>query len=227
MIGGSYLAASPQISYRRLLEALSKENLAIHSWGYLPGFDHQAQANEAWKNLRVCRELLHNRVGSIPKSIRLGHSLGCKLHLLAPDGGRNSKGLITLSFNNYPANRSIPMLKQIGPKLGFETEFSPSPNVTLQLISRRYIQPKNLLIRFNNDKLDQTQILERCLHERDDDNSKILQLPGDHLTPASAGIRQNIIGEWADDLSKAKHLELLIKTISNWSSDEYSPPKLI
>ncbi|MGA0307935.1 MAG: DUF1350 family protein, partial [Vulcanococcus sp.] len=44
-IGGSYLAATPQISYRRLLEALARRGMAIHAWSYVPGFDHQAQAN--------------------------------------------------------------------------------------------------------------------------------------------------------------------------------------
>ena len=31
-IGGSYLAATPQISYRRLLEDLAAEGLAVHAW---------------------------------------------------------------------------------------------------------------------------------------------------------------------------------------------------
>ena len=44
-IGGSYLAATPQLSYRRLLEALARQGLEIQAWSYVPGFDHQAQAN--------------------------------------------------------------------------------------------------------------------------------------------------------------------------------------
>ena len=39
-IGGSYLAATPQISYRRLLEELAADGLAVHAWTYVPGFDH-------------------------------------------------------------------------------------------------------------------------------------------------------------------------------------------
>ena len=30
MIGGSYLSASPNISYKKLLNALSEKNIAIH-----------------------------------------------------------------------------------------------------------------------------------------------------------------------------------------------------
>ena len=36
-IGGSYLAATPQLSYRRLLEALTRQGLAIQAWSYVPG----------------------------------------------------------------------------------------------------------------------------------------------------------------------------------------------
>ena len=86
MIGGSYLAATPNISYKTLLNSLSQKNIAIHAWSYIPSLDHQAQANEAWKDLRKCRLKLESRIGNISyEPIRLGHSLGCKLHLIAPD----------------------------------------------------------------------------------------------------------------------------------------------
>ncbi len=197
IIGGSYLASNPQISYRRLLETLANKNLAVHAWGYLPGLDHQAQANQAWKDLRLSREKLESRVGLLPRSIRMGHSLGCKLHLLAPDGGRNSKALIAISFNNFGANKSIPILQKASSKFGFHSEFHPSPKQTLRLIRDHYSQPKNLLIRFNNDSLDQTKSLQDSLSKRSLDSSKLITFEGDHLTPASAGFRKNVFGEWA------------------------------
>ena len=64
-IGGSYLAAAPQLSYRRLLEALAQRGWRVLVWSYVPGFDHQAQANEAWRAFR----------NAGPTSLRLGHSL--------------------------------------------------------------------------------------------------------------------------------------------------------
>ncbi len=216
MIGGSYLSASPQLSYRRLIEALALKKIAVHAWGYVPGFDHQTQANEAWQNLRNCKANLEARVGAIPSPIRLGHSLGCKLHLLAPDGGRNSKGLITLSFNNFAADRSIPILGKVAPSLGFHSEFSPSPKETMRLIYEHYLQPKNLLISFGQDKLDQSDVLLECLKKRRGDASKALKLEGDHLTPASVGLRKNLLGEWADDSSKAQSLKKVVNTITNW-----------
>ncbi len=216
MVGGSYLAASPQLSYRRLLEALADHNLAIHAWGYVPGLDHQAQATEAWRDFRRCRQQLEARVGAVSPSLRLGHSLGCKLHLLAPDGGRNSCSLVALSFNNFTADRSIPMLRQLAPKLGIHTEYSPSPNETLRLIREQYHQPHNLLVRFGEDNLDQSDILLQCLKQRVDDDSQQLQLAGDHLTPASMGLRQNLLGDWADDAGRARRMQRLVETILRW-----------
>ncbi|HGY5548676.1 MAG TPA: DUF1350 family protein [Prochlorococcus sp.] len=222
MIGGSYLAASPQLSYRRLLEALADHNLAVHTWGYVPGFDHQAQANEAWSNLRRCRQELETRVGPLPAPLRLGHSLGCKLHLLSPDGGRNSKALVALSFNNFTADRSIPMLRELRSRLDFHTEFSPSPKETMRLIRECYHQPHNLLVSFGKDDLDQSPSLLHCLQQRSDDATQSCHLPGDHLTPASAGLRQNLLGNWADDSARAETIKQLVKTICCWASPQAS-----
>lgn len=222
MIGGSYLATTPHICYRRLLEGLSKKNLAIHTWSYIPNFDHQLQANQAWRDFRKCRKELEEKFGYLPLPIRVGHSLGCKLHLLAPDGGRSSSSMVALSFNNYSATQSIPGLRRISQKFGFYSEFSPSPSETINLINKRYIQPRNLLLQFNQDNLDQSKNLLISLKSRPIDNSKRLIIEGDHLTPASAGLRQNLIGEWADDLNRSKRITQIIETIFNWSCSNFN-----
>ena len=122
-IGGSYLAATPQLSYRRFLEALAQRGWGIRAWSYVPGFDHQAQANEAWRAFRGHR----GEASPQQRLLRIGHSLGCKLHLLAPDGGRACAGMVALSFNNFSAERSVPLLAEMGQQFRFRTEFSPSP----------------------------------------------------------------------------------------------------
>ncbi|MEI6360387.1 MAG: DUF1350 family protein [Synechococcus sp. ELA619] len=220
-IGGSYLAASPQLSYRRLLEALARRGLAIRAFSYVPGFDHQDQANGAWKAFRRAREAMPLgpqalEAGPEGKALRLGHSLGCKLHLLAPDNGRGSSALVSLSFNNFSADRSIPLLAELAPRLGFSSEFSPSPSETLRLVASSYRQSSNLLIRFRSDQLDQSPRLLAALQERATDQSQLLELPGDHLTPASAGFRQNVLGAWADDPKRRTQLEQLADRISGW-----------
>lgn len=218
-IGGSYLAATPQLSYRRLLEALAQQGLAIHAWSYVPAFDHQSQANEAWRAFRQQRADLAGSDGNVGHGravLRLGHSLGCKLHLLAPDGGRGCRGLAALSFNNFSAERSIPLLAEMGQQLGFRSEFSPSPQETLRQVSASYRQNRNLLVRFQRDELDQSGRLLAALRQRPDDRSELLDLPGDHLTPASAGLRRNLLGDWADDPARQRQIEALAERISRW-----------
>jgi hypothetical protein len=210
-IGGSYLAATPQLSYRRLLEALGARGWNVLAWSYVPGFDHQSQANEAWRQFRNLRS-------DGPPPLRLGHSLGCKLHLLAPDGGRSGRGLAALSFNNFSAERSVPLLAELGQQLNFRSEFSPSPEETLRQVASSYRQPRNLLVRFNRDGLDQSRRLLDALRQRPSDNSAVLELPGDHLTPASAGLRRNLLGDWADDPGRQRQIDALADQITAWSN---------
>ena len=216
-IGGSYLAATPHVSYRRLLEQLGARNLAVHAWGYVPGFDHQSQARQAWSDFRSARLALQERLGALGVPLRLGHSLGCKLHLLAPDGGRRSTGLVALSFNNFTAERSIPLLGEIAPRLGVVTEFSPSPAETLRLIEQHYWQPRNCLVRFGRDDLDQSDDLLRSLQRRSNDQSETLHWRGDHLTPASIGLRRTLIGDWADSPEKHSTSQKLAELIHQWA----------
>ncbi|MEB3326298.1 MAG: DUF1350 family protein [Synechococcus sp.] len=209
-IGGSYLAASPQLSYRRLLEALAALGWRVRAWSYVPGFDHQEQANLAWRRFRQLRS-------ADEAVLRLGHSLGCKLHLLALDGGRGSSSLVALSFNNFSAERSIPLLAELGQQFNFRSEFSPSPEETLKQVARNYRQPRNLLVRFNRDQIDQSKRLLGVLQARPDDASELQELPGDHLAPASAGLRQNLLGKWADDPARQQALERIACTIDTWA----------
>ena len=43
----------------------------------------------------------------------------------------------------------------------------------------------------------------------------LLPMKGDHLTPASAGLRQGLLGDWADDPSRARVIGNLIESIGN------------
>ena len=216
IIGGSYISIKPEVAYKRLISGLLQRNFAVHSWSYIPNFDHQLQANQAWKQFRQSRKVLEKKVGLIQKSIRLGHSLGCKLHLLAPDGGRNCNGLVAISFNNFKAEKSIPMLKKISKRLKFQTEFSPSPLETLNLIKEHYDQMNNLLISFKTDNLDQNNLLLELLKKRDSDKSKIIKLDGNHLTPVSFGIREKLLTSNSQSFLKYKTIDLIVDQIINW-----------
>jgi len=216
IIGGSYISIKPEVSYKRLISKLLQRNFAVHAWSYIPNFDHQIQANQAWKQFRICRDILKRRVGLIKKSIRLGHSLGCKLHLLAPDGGRNCKGLVAISFNNFKASKSIPMIKKVSKRLNIQTEFSPSPVETLKLTRENYEQINNLLIKFKNDNLDESNLLLKSLKERDHDKSKIIQIEGNHLTPVNLGLREKLLRSNIQSSLKYKIIDLVVDQITHW-----------
>ena len=216
-IGGSYLATRPDFSYKRFIENLIKKNYAVHAYRYIPQFDHQELSYKAWKDFKSCKKALFKRISKELITVRVGHSLGCKLHLISPDGGRNCEKFISISFNNFSANKSIPLLKNISKKLDFKSEFSPSPNRTLKIINNTYIQNNNLLIKFDADKLDQTESLLSALKLRADDNSKGLLMKGNHTLIASAGLREDLLGEWADDDLKRKTIEKISHLIDDFS----------
>ena len=58
--------------------------------------------------------------------------------------------------------------------------------------------------------------LLEVLQQRPGDGSSLLQLGGDHLTPASAGLRQNLLGTWADDPLRQRQIDRLAATIDSW-----------
>ncbi len=216
IIGGSYISIKPEVTYKKLISGLLQKNFAVHSWSYIPNFDHQLQANQAWKQFRLSKRILEGKFGLIQKSIRLGHSLGCKLHLLAPDGGRNCNGLVAISFNNFKANKSIPMLSKMSGRLNFQTEFSPSPTETLNLVREHYQQKNNILIKFRKDNLDQNNLLIKSLKVRDSDMSEIIQLDGNHLTPVSLGLREKLLKSDLQKSAKYKKIDLIVDKIKNW-----------
>jgi hypothetical protein len=55
------------------------------------------------------------------------------------------------------------------------------------------------------------------LQARPEDASELQELPGDHLAPASAGLRQNLLGKWADDPARQQALERIARTIDTWA----------
>lgn len=195
-IGGNGLAIQPQWSYQRLLRAFEAQGWGVLTWAYRLSLDHQQQADQAFLDLeRVLRR--EPGLAQLPL-LRVGHSLGCKLLLLAPDEGLGCGGAAMMAFNNYSAGRSIPLVSQLGPSLGFTVEFNPPPRRTMELVAERYRQPRNLLVRFRDDAIDQSPRLYAQLQARSGDESQLVVLPGKHTTPASSGLRQQILGTAED-----------------------------
>lgn len=214
-LGGAFVATAPQVTYRNLLEHLANQGYAIVATPFVNTFDHTAIAQRVMRlsNLaldHVQEEIIRKR--SLP-IYGVGHSMGCKLHLLIGSlFPQDRAGNILISFNNYPARRSIPMLEQVTqfskftsqiatrfasqvaaqfssqylPEFAvpaFDVEFTPSPDETYQLIHEQYQVQRNLLIKFTNDDIDQTRSLTEIMQQRFPDFTTVQILKGNHLTP--------------------------------------------
>lgn len=191
-LGGAFVAAAPNLTYRWLLEHLAQEGYLIVATPFVNSFDHEVIADEVLTTFDQALIYLERRglnLRSLP-IYGLGHSMGCKVHLLINSLWEVERsGNIYMCFNNYPARRSIPFLEQVAqfsPTLN--VEFTPSPEATLDLIWDRYPVPHNLLIKFRNDTIDQTRPLSDVLVRRFPQHTQIEILPGTHTTPIAQDI---------------------------------------
>ena len=196
-LGGAFVAAAPHLTYRWLLEALYQEGYAVISTPFINTFDHGAIASETLITFEQGLTFLCKRrpeLQSLP-IYGLGHSMGCKVHLLiGSQSGMARAGNIFISFNNFPARKSIPLLEQFTqliPDFQLDTrlEFVPSPEETLALIQSKYATPYNLLVKFRNDSIDQTRPLSDVLVGRFPKTTTVRILQGSHTTPIAQDIQ--------------------------------------
>lgn len=190
-LGGAFVATAPYITYRLLLEALGRQGYLIVATPFVNTFDHGAIAKEVLVTFDQALYYLENRVTLRRLPIYgLGHSMGCKVHLLINSLYEVQRaGNILMAFNNYSARRSIPFLEQVmtfSPDLAME--FTPSPAETLDLIDRYYPVERNLLIKFRRDDIDETRPLHDVLRQHFPELTSVQILPGTHTTPLAQDI---------------------------------------
>jgi len=111
------VATAPQISYRSILEQLSKAGYGIIATPFLNTLDHFAIAREVLNRFETVLERLQ-KTGKLGKAYLpiygIGHSMGCKLHLMIGSiYDVERAGNILISFNNYPVNKAIPFMEQL------------------------------------------------------------------------------------------------------------------
>ncbi|MGD2183288.1 DUF1350 family protein [Lusitaniella coriacea] len=221
-LGGAFVATAPHITYRALLERLAQAGYAVIATSFLNTFEHGAIARDVLNRF----ETLQNRLqlGYLPV-YGIGHSLGCKLHLLIGSVFAVERaGNIFIAYNNYPVNRSIPFAEQLNLSLALNVEFSPSPVETNAMVASDYPIRRNLLIQFTNDTLDQTRDLSQVLQSRFPTMTANLTLPGTHLTPLSQEVNWQVgemftpfdaIGQWFKQES-SRDLNRLKQEILRW-----------
>jgi hypothetical protein len=184
-LGGAFVAAAPHITYRLLLEDIAKQGYAIVTTPFVNTFDHRSIVDDVYDRFEAGLEELDRR-RLLPDTYLpiygIGHSMGCKLHLLLGSlYDLNRAGNIFISFNNFSAKDSVPLLDRLPRELG--VEFTPDPQQTLDIIYKYYDIRRNLIIKFNNDTIDQSYTLGKLLSSLFPDLVISRTLGGNHLTP--------------------------------------------
>lgn len=190
-LGGAFVAAAPQVTYRWLLEQLANQGYAVVSTPFINTLDHAAIANSVLQSFESAIAELHEtailRKRYLP-IYGMGHSMGCKLHLLIGSLSPVERaGNILISFNNYAARDAIPFVQQFNP--AFAIEFTPSPLETSTLVRSRYNVRRNLLIKFTNDTIDQSAALTELLQLRFPGMVTAQTLNGTHTTPLGQDVK--------------------------------------
>ncbi len=192
-LGGAFVAAAPQVTYRALLEFLADQGYVVVATPFINTFDHEAIARQVARAFEQTLDYLQSRVLKrryLP-IYGVGHSMGCKLHLLIGSMLQSERaGNVFVSFNNFPARRSIPFFEQFSQFApAFDVEFTPSPLETFHLIERHYPVRRNLLIQFTADDIDQTGPLMEVMLRRFPDLTTLHTLKGNHLTPLGQDLK--------------------------------------
>ncbi|MEO0408080.1 MAG: DUF1350 family protein [Cyanobacteria bacterium P01_A01_bin.135] len=216
-LGGAFVAGAPHLTYRWLLEQLASEGYAVVATPFINTMDHTAIAHQVLLTFDRAQDYLRDNFQRRHLPIYgLGHSMGCKVHLLIGSLFEEERaGNIFLSFNNFPARRSIPLLEeftqassqvsslfdmakrsfpaleqltqsQVNPA-NTTMEFVPSPEETMALAADHYGAGRTMLVRFKDDEIDQCQMLHDTL-QRSRKLVTLRSLPGTHLTPLGQDI---------------------------------------
>lgn len=184
-LGGAFVATAPHLTYRWLLEQMASKGYVIIATPFLNTLDHTAIAQSVLLNFDRTIERLYDTAALRKLYLPIygmGHSMGCKLHLLIGSlFAVERAGNILISFNNYAASDAIPLVEQLNSALAIE--FTPTPLQTNKLVQQRYNIRRNLLIKFSNDTIDQSATLSQILQQRFPEMVTVQTLPGTHTTP--------------------------------------------
>ena len=218
-LGGAFVATVPQVSYRCLLEGLADEGYVVIATPFVNTLEHGAIAQEVLTSFERAWEYVRTRLlrSTYLPLYGMGHSMGCKLHLLIGSQLEQERdGNILMAYNNYPLRKAVPLGEEVyqvtnqisaqfatqitqlteqfaqlapGVKPNLDVEFTPSPEETNHLVEAQYQVKRNLLLKFTTDTIDQTRPLHDILRVRYPEMTSVQILKGNHLTPLSQDLK--------------------------------------
>lgn len=114
-IGGAFVGASPQLTYRLFLEALAeKGDVLVVATPFAIGFEHLRIADENQFLFDRALRALGDEAAGLP-IFGVGHSMGALMHMIIgsryalPDRAAN----VLISFNNKPATDAVPLFTPV------------------------------------------------------------------------------------------------------------------
>nr|KJB33237.1 hypothetical protein B456_006G003600 [Gossypium raimondii] len=238
-VGGIFVGAAPQLTYRLFLERLSEKGVLVIATPYASGFDYFFIADEVQSKFDRCLRFLQEIGRDLP-TFGIGHSLGSVIHLLI--GSRYAiprSGNVLMAFNNQAEmtlkqieSLSPPIMKQILPLVeqlpplymdlakGRE-DFSPKPEEAQRLIKSYYGISRNLLIKFKDDSIDETPKLAKVLSSESAISSmldmSIRSLPGDHGLPLQQAL-PDVPPAMADAVNRGGELLVNLSAGTPWET---------
>lgn len=213
-IGGVFVGATPQLTYRLFLERLCERGFVIVATPYASGFDHLRIADEAqFKFDRCMRALMDDSkyrplVENLPV-YGVGHSLGALTHLLI--GARYAvqrKGNVIISFNNRSASDAIPFLspmvapmtQNLGPLLAQLTS-SPAVRLGAEVALSRLKEFGNVSPPVVKQVLPFLEQLLPLYEDFANGKDQFTPAPGetDRLIKSYYGVQRNLLIKFKDD----------------------------
>lgn len=133
-IGGAFVGAASQLTYRYLLERIAKSGFLVVATPYRLSFDYYSVCDAVEESFQ--KALASLDVDESTEVIGVGHSCGALLHALLatrPDGDRRqtTTRLALLSYNNKVAEDAVPLFESLVVPLATEVmrddDGSPAP----------------------------------------------------------------------------------------------------
>ncbi|KAG5016942.1 hypothetical protein JHK82_022589 [Glycine max] len=231
-IGGIFVGAAPQLTYRRFLERLSEkysfvqiQDLPIFGVGHSLGSVVHLLIGSRYAVQRSGNVLMafNNKEASSavplfsPVIVPMAQTIGPLLSDIFSSPTLRAGAEMTLK---QLENVSPPIMKQVLPLVeqlpplymdlvkGRE-DFSPKPEETRRLIKSYYGISRNLLIKFQDDLIDETSTLAQVLSSESAISSvldmSIRKLPGDHGLPLQQAL-PNVPPAMADAVNRGSEL---------------------